>query len=359
MLLSRRQRNISTPNGGQQYAFDPEYPTPDRDDVKLTTLPISAHQRSWSKGVLLSVIPLNLRRAWQSFSQAPAGHAGKSIGSSASGQGHAPASAESVCALERRQAGRGGWVRILLVALKYVLVIIGGKIIYDVLLLNWTSMGGKLGPNGKGGVSDKQKKDPRNSRSADVVDSKKTRHLSPKFPETFHLNNVANSFKDAADSLPSIWNQGTDIKNELVFGNSVTERKAQPPLREKSDGGEVSDEGERYHQTKKYREPLLSLATTTIDTRDVASGRARSSVQAPRVPLELNAYDGQRVAVVVPYIGDDLPVWWDVFADHARRNHGLVDWVIFCDKVSTNPTKRVRLTFDTVILIVIQLFEVA
>lgn len=52
---------------------------------------------------------------------------------------------------------------------------------------------------------------------------------------------------------------------------------------------------------------------------------------APETVSEM--YGGQRVAVVVPYIGNDLPVWWDVFAEQARHNEGLVDWIIFCDQV--------------------------
>lgn len=51
-------------------------------------------------------------------------------------------------------------------------------------------------------------------------------------------------------------------------------------------------------------------------------------------PLGQDPYDGQRVAVVVPYVGRDLPVWWDVFAEQARLNHGLIDWLIFCDQVT-------------------------
>lgn len=49
--------------------------------------------------------------------------------------------------------------------------------------------------------------------------------------------------------------------------------------------------------------------------------------------LRHDPYDGQRVAVVVPYVGRDLPVWWDVFAEQAKLNDGLIDWIIFCDQV--------------------------
>ena len=36
----------------------------------------------------------------------------------------------------------------------------------------------------------------------------------------------------------------------------------------------------------------------------------------------------------MPYVGTELPVWWEAFAEQARFNDGLVDWIIFCDKVS-------------------------
>lgn len=56
----------------------------------------------------------------------------------------------------------------------------------------------------------------------------------------------------------------------------------------------------------------------------------------PQPPLYPDQFDGQRVAVVVPYIGRDLPVWWDAFAEQARLNDGLIDWILFCDEASFN-----------------------
>ncbi|CAM9110423.1 unnamed protein product [Ectocarpus sp. 13 AM-2016] len=61
--------------------------------------------------------------------------------------------------------------------------------------------------------------------------------------------------------------------------------------------------------------------------------------QAPPQPTQPDQFNGQKVAVVVPYVGKDLPVWWDAFAEQARLNDGLVDWVIFCDQAS-NSQKR-------------------
>lgn len=54
-------------------------------------------------------------------------------------------------------------------------------------------------------------------------------------------------------------------------------------------------------------------------------------------PPQHDPFGGQRVAVVVPYVGRDLPVWWDAFAEQARLNDGLIDWIIFCDQVRANP----------------------
>ncbi|CAM9704947.1 unnamed protein product, partial [Discosporangium mesarthrocarpum] len=55
-----------------------------------------------------------------------------------------------------------------------------------------------------------------------------------------------------------------------------------------------------------------------------------------------DSYGGQKVAILVPYIGAELPVWWDVFAQHAGYNDGLVDWLIFCDEASYNTPPNVK-----------------
>lgn len=48
----------------------------------------------------------------------------------------------------------------------------------------------------------------------------------------------------------------------------------------------------------------------------------------------LTGYDDMRVAVLVPFSGPGLPVWFDAFAELAGANSELVDWKIFCEKVS-------------------------
>lgn len=45
-------------------------------------------------------------------------------------------------------------------------------------------------------------------------------------------------------------------------------------------------------------------------------------------------YEDMRVAVLVPFSGPGLPVWFDAFAELAAANSELVDWKIFCEEVS-------------------------
>lgn len=44
-------------------------------------------------------------------------------------------------------------------------------------------------------------------------------------------------------------------------------------------------------------------------------------------------YGDMRVAVLVPYSGKGLPLWFDAFTDLASASGDLVDWIIFCEEV--------------------------
>lgn len=46
-----------------------------------------------------------------------------------------------------------------------------------------------------------------------------------------------------------------------------------------------------------------------------------------------NEYGDMRVAVLVPYAGPGLPLWFDAFTDLAAASSAAVDWLIFCDQV--------------------------
>lgn len=48
---------------------------------------------------------------------------------------------------------------------------------------------------------------------------------------------------------------------------------------------------------------------------------------------ENEGYGDMRVAVLIPYSGPGLPIWFDAFTDLAASNKDLVDWLIFCEEV--------------------------
>ncbi len=62
-------------------------------------------------------------------------------------------------------------------------------------------------------------------------------------------------------------------------------------------------------------------------------------------PGEDNGYGEMRVAVLVPYSGPGLPIWFDAFTELAAANKDLIDWIIFCAEVRGRLTRCV--VFDT------------
>lgn len=48
---------------------------------------------------------------------------------------------------------------------------------------------------------------------------------------------------------------------------------------------------------------------------------------------EEDEYGGMRVAVLVPYSGPGLPLWFDAFTELAAASAAAVDWIIFCEEV--------------------------
>ena len=46
-----------------------------------------------------------------------------------------------------------------------------------------------------------------------------------------------------------------------------------------------------------------------------------------------DCYGGMRVAVLVPYSGPGLPLWFDSFVELAAASKDAVDWIIFCEEV--------------------------
>ncbi|CAM9102064.1 unnamed protein product [Ascophyllum nodosum] len=61
-----------------------------------------------------------------------------------------------------------------------------------------------------------------------------------------------------------------------------------------------------------------------------------------------DCYGGMRVAVLVPYSGPGLPLWFDSFVELAAASKDAVDWIIFCEEelalVQTPPNVRMFAT---------------
>lgn len=88
------------------------------------------------------------------------------------------------------------------------------------------------------------------------------------------------------------------------------------------------------------------VAGFTLPARPVSveedSGHSSESEESKE---EDEGYGGMRVAVLVPYSGPGLPLWFDAFTDLAAANKDLVDWIIFCAEVG-------NLRFSSTLLLV-------
>lgn len=51
--------------------------------------------------------------------------------------------------------------------------------------------------------------------------------------------------------------------------------------------------------------------------------------------IEDDDYGDMRIAVLVPFSGTGLPVWFDLFLDLAEANKKLIDWILFCEEVKS------------------------
>lgn len=80
-------------------------------------------------------------------------------------------------------------------------------------------------------------------------------------------------------------------------------------------------------------------AAFTLPSRPVSGGGEEpsgdSSESTGSSEEEEDGYGDMRIAVLVPYSGPGLPLWFDAFTDLAAANKDLVDWIIFCAEVRT------------------------
>ncbi|CAN0257147.1 unnamed protein product, partial [Discosporangium mesarthrocarpum] len=106
-----------------------------------------------------------------------------------------------------------------------------------------------------------------------------------------------------------------------------------------------------YLDQDDIRAPLLR-GSRSMQRRDETTDKESAARESVGIPVESgiqkefeestgSAYDGLRVAVVIPYIGGQLPAWFDSFAELAAASSDFVDWIIFCAEdlanISTPP----------------------
>lgn len=97
-----------------------------------------------------------------------------------------------------------------------------------------------------------------------------------------------------------------------------------------------------------HQEPTAAAAQATPKTEDKGAAGftlpprpvseeeeepSEDSSESKGSSQEEGGYGDMRVAVLVPYSGPGLPLWFDAFTDLAAANKDLVDWIIFCAEV--------------------------
>lgn len=124
-----------------------------------------------------------------------------------------------------------------------------------------------------------------------------------------------------------------------------------PSVPDSMKGGAPVPGHDRTDSKKQWQRPPSASGGAAIDVEDGAGFRL-----PPRQPLDFDVRDAEgsassdddesgglgeqdkgygemRVAVLIPYSGPGLPIWFDAFTDLAAANKDLVDWIIFCAEV--------------------------
>lgn len=234
------------------------------------------------------------------------------------------------------------------------MVIVVGALLFDVYLLKVAFSGarGKQPSNG-GGLSG----EPLPSRwvqgavsgdgKGDNRDSSAAKTWSPRPTEPSRMPPEKEGSVIWTGQLRSIWARVTATNSDTPVGEGGTPKtgaerdllshrvKASQVFLGGLDRGSLGQEPTIGGQQLLGADSNAALITEdSIPGLELGTAHVPRSLPQPRPgQARPDPYDGQRVAVVVPYVGTELPVWWEAFAEQAKFNEGLVDWIIFCDKV--------------------------
>lgn len=229
----------------------------------------------------------------------------------------------------------------MVVVSKVSLVVVVGALVLDVCLVREAYLRATISSPSH----HKRRAGDRSKGAADAGEKANFVSSHPRFPKLppRNVHGEASSDESVA-SRRKIWDRVAEIEGRpiSVRGGSPETAMEQGPLAHDLTGIQNAKVASRFGgggsgdtpSTMHGNHVLKSSGTTAVDgSDDLRSGRNPWGAHVPRPAPRADPYGGQRVAVVVPYVGRDLPVWWDAFAEQARVNDGLMDWIIFCDEV--------------------------
>lgn len=247
----------------------------------------------------------------------------------------------------RGQPRRVNWVRFMAVVSKISLLVVVGALVFDLYLLKAAWFLGDAKRSTKTSNSHKGRDSGGDQKTAARDGSGNAKSISshPRFPPLpqKHINKKP-------ESIRAIWDRVEDIENKPLGADdghgapgAGTEREviSRSVEDERTTVNAHLTGDELGSASALYGEQLLHAAAA-VDQERAVLGPNPLAAHVPRPPPRPDPNAGQRVAVVVPYVGSDLPVWWDAFTEQAKHNEGLVDWIIFCDQVRTTCTVRVH-----------------
>lgn len=230
---------------------------------------------------------------------------------------------------------------------KISLLVVVGALVFDLYLLKAAWLLGDAKRSTKTSNSQKGRDSGGDQKTAarDGSGNDKSGSSHPRFPTL-----PQNQINEKPESIRAIWDRVADIENKPLgtddghgtpeagtereyFSHSVEDKKTS--INAHLTGDELGSASALYGEQ-------LFDAAAAVDQERVVLGNNPLAAHVPRPPPIPDPYGGQRVAVVVPYVGSDLPVWWDAFTEQAKHNEGLVDWIIFCDQVRTPYTVGVH-----------------
>lgn len=132
--------------------------------------------------------------------------------------------------------------------------------------------------------------------------------------------------RNSISSRPEAEKLGEVTVDYKIKTNTGTESTTLPQTQQPM---HLSDEGEEG----KTESPSSGRGAHWDPAHENNDHIADGNKQTEGAGEEDSDYGDMRIAVLVPYSGPGLPVWFDAFTDLAAANSKIMDWIIFCEEV--------------------------